>query len=98
MQMAKVHRCIIVVPPKGEYLTYYYAHVIREMALKGYIQSLYRGIRERSSDFNYVTFGNCLLPVPTPSEQRQIVAYLDYKPNKINERICQRESYKLYLN
>ena len=26
--------------PKGEYLTYYYAHVIREMALKGYIQSL----------------------------------------------------------
>lgn len=77
--------------PKGEYLTYYYAHVIREMALKGYIQSLYRGIRERSSDFNYVTFGNCLLPVPTPSEQRQIVAYLDYKSNKINERICQRE-------
>lgn len=77
--------------PKGEYLTYYYAHVIREMALKGYIQSLYRGIRERSSDFNYVTFGNCLLPVPSPSEQRQIVAYLDYKSNKINERMCQRE-------
>lgn len=77
--------------PKGEYLTYYYAHVIREMALKGYIQSLYRGIRERSSDFNYVTFGNCLLPVPSPSEQRQIVAYLDYKSNKMNERICQRE-------
>lgn len=77
--------------PKGEYLTYYYAHVIREMALKGYIQSLYRGIRERSSDFNYVTFGNCLLPVPSPSEQRQIVAYLDYKSNKINERVCQRE-------
>mgnify|MGYP005976971741 CR=1 FL=1 len=77
--------------PKGEYLTYYYAHVIREMALKGYILSSYRGIRERSSDFNYVTFGNCLLPVPSPSEQRQIVAYLDYKSNKINERICQRE-------
>ena len=52
---------------------------------------MYRGIRERSSDFNYVTFGNCLLPVPSPSEQRQIVAYLDYKSNKINERICQRE-------
>ena len=32
-----------------------------------------------------------LLPVPSPSEQRQIVAYLDYKSNKINERICQRE-------
>lgn len=38
--------------------------------------------------------------LPPQEEQRQIVAYLDYKSNKINERICQREreSYKLYLN
>lgn len=28
---------------------------------------------------------------PPEEEQRQIVAYLDYKSNKINERICQRE-------
>ena len=38
--------------------------------------------------------------LPPQEEQRQIVAYLDYKSNKINERICQREreGYKLYLN
>lgn len=29
--------------------------------------------------------------LPSEEEQRQIVAYLDYKSNKINERICQRE-------
>ena len=29
--------------------------------------------------------------LPHEEEQRQIVAYLDYKSNKINERICQRE-------
>lgn len=29
--------------------------------------------------------------LPPEEEQRQIVAYLDYKSNKINERICQRE-------
>ena len=29
--------------------------------------------------------------LPPQEEQRQIVAYLDYKSNKINERICQRE-------
>ena len=28
---------------------------------------------------------------PPEEEQRQIVAYLDYRSNKINERICQRE-------
>lgn len=29
--------------------------------------------------------------LPPQEEQRQIVAYLDYKSNKINDRICQRE-------
>lgn len=29
--------------------------------------------------------------LPPQEEQRQIVAYLDYKSNKIDERICQRE-------
>lgn len=29
--------------------------------------------------------------LPPQEEQRQIVAYLDYKSNKINERICQRD-------
>ena len=29
--------------------------------------------------------------IPPQEEQRQIVAYLDYKSNKIDERICQRE-------
>jgi len=72
---------------KGDYNNYYYAYVIREMAKQGFIQSLYRGIRERSSDFRYEVFGKQLLPLPPRSEQDQIVRYLDWKVSMINKYI-----------
>lgn len=66
---------------------YYYAYVIREMAKTGFIQSLYRGIRERSSDFRFEVFANQYLPIPPRSEQDQIVKYLDHQMAKINKFI-----------
>jgi type I restriction enzyme S subunit len=72
---------------KGNYNNYYYAFVVREMAKSGFIQSLYRGIRERSSDFRYEVFGKQLLPIPSRSEQDQIVRYLDWKISMINKYI-----------
>ncbi len=63
---------------------YFYAYIIREMAKTGFIQSLYRGIRERSSDFRFEVFAMQLLPVPTREEQDQIVKYLDWQTSKIN--------------
>ena len=66
---------------------YYYAYVIREMAKTGFIQSLYRGIRERSSDFRFEVFANQYLPIPPLSEQDQIVKYLDHQLAKINKFI-----------
>ena len=54
------------------------------MAYSGYIKSLYRGIRERSSDFRYETFARLALPLPPLSEQEEIVAYLDEKTAKID--------------
>jgi type I restriction enzyme S subunit len=71
----------------GDYNNYYYAFIVREMAKKGYIQSLYRGIRERSSDFRYEVFGKQLLPIPPKSEQDKIVRYLDWKVSMINKYI-----------
>lgn len=72
---------------KGDFNNYYYAHIIREMAKKGFIQSLYRGIRERSSDFRFDTFANLYLPIPPRNEQDQIVRYLDSCLAKINKFI-----------
>jgi len=73
--------------PKLDINNYYYAYIVREMARRGYIQSLYRGIRERSSDFRFEVFAAQVLPLPPPDEQTQIVRYLDAMTAKINKLI-----------
>lgn len=73
-----------VCTPKGDSNNYYYAYALREMARAGFIQSLYRGIRERSSDFRFDVFARQYLPVPPRDEQDQIVRYLDWQVSKIN--------------
>lgn len=65
--------------------TMYYAYLLRKMAKSGFIQSLYRGIRERSSDFNYQVFGNQYIVIPPLSEQEAIVAYINSKCEKIDK-------------
>lgn len=72
---------------KGDSNNQYYAMLLREMARTGYIQSLYRGIRERSSDFRFEVFSSQFYPVPPRSEQDQIVKFLDWKVSCINKLI-----------
>ena len=79
--------------PTGDYNVYYYAHLIRQMALSGYIQSLYKGIRERSSDFSFSVFGNQFLVIPPLPEQEKIVNYIESKTLKIDAYVAERESY-----
>ena len=74
------------------------------MGKNGFILSLYRGIRERSSDFRFETFAKQWLPVPPLSEQQAIVAYLDAKCSKIDtlsaklsEEIASIKEYKQRL-
>lgn len=67
---------------------HYYAYLLREMARAGFIQSLYRGIRERSSDFRFEVFGVQFYPVPPRAEQDQIVLFLDWKVSEINRLIA----------
>lgn len=77
--------------PLGDYNNYYYSFLLREMAHSGYIQSLYRGIRERSSDFRFDVFATQLLPVPPKTEQDKIVGYLDWKTTEIDKFILQKK-------
>ena len=72
---------------KGNSNNYYYAYLLREMARAGFIQSLYRGIRERSSDFRFEVFGAQFYPVPPRAEQDQIVRFLDWKVSMVNRLI-----------
>lgn len=72
---------------KGNSNNEYYALLLREMARTGFIQSLYRGIRERSSDFRFEVFASQFYPVPPRDEQDQIVCFLDWKVSSINKLI-----------
>ena len=87
----------VCTPIDGQSLTLYHAKVIRLMGLNGFIQSLYRGIRERSSDFRFETFARQVLPLPPLSEQEQIVRYLEDKTSKIDAYVSEKEKEILLL-
>ena len=58
------------------------------MGWNKFIQSLARGIRERSTDFRYETFAKQVLPVPPLAEQRAIVAYIEARAAKIDAAVA----------
>lgn len=68
----------------SQFYYYYFLAVDEAKALR----PLYSGLRKVVKTER---FAGLRIPVPPEEEQRQIVAYLDYKSNKVNERICQRE-------
>jgi restriction endonuclease S subunit len=57
----------------------FYAYYLRHLAHVGYIQSLAKGIRERSTSFDPSIFAEVDLPLPTIAEQKQIADFLDDK-------------------
>jgi type I restriction enzyme S subunit len=79
--------------PRGEYPvnSYYYAYLLRYMAHSGYIESLSKGIRERSTDFRFAEFRELPLPIPEKDEQDRIVAFLDQKTAEIDAAIAKKE-------
>lgn len=62
----------------------YYAALVREMARKGWIEALAKGIRERSTDFRFDTFKNLHVPIPPRSEQEAIVRFLVLSNRRID--------------
>ena len=83
--------------PIGDFNVYYYAYLIRQMAMSGFIQSLYKGIRERSSDFSFPVFGNQFLLIPPINEQQTIVAFIEEKCQKIDKLASELQSEIDYL-
>jgi type I restriction enzyme S subunit len=76
---------------KGEVLPEFYAYFLRDMALSGFVASLAKGIRERSTDFRFNDFADLDLPVPLFEEQRVIAKFLDKKTTQIDEAIAIKE-------
>lgn len=66
---------------------YFYSYYLRNLALSGFISSLAKGIRERSTDFRYADFAELLLPIPPYLEQQKIVQFLNDKTAKIDQAV-----------
>jgi type I restriction enzyme S subunit len=70
---------------------YFYAYFMRDLAVSGYLASLAKGIRERSTDFRFKDFSELLLPIPPIEEQFLIVEFLDQKLKKADSAIQVKE-------
>lgn len=70
---------------------HYYAYLLRNLAKTGFIESLAKGIRERSTDFRYKDFGLLELPFPPLAEQTAIANFLNKKTAQIDKAIAQKE-------
>lgn len=82
----------------------YFSYLMRTYSILGYIESMAKGIRVRSTDFKYDTFANTLLINPPIAEQNKIVEYINRKQKNIDELIDKKielineyESYKKSL-
>jgi type I restriction enzyme S subunit len=66
--------------------------MLRTMASSGYIESLAKGIRERSTSFDAATLANLQLPCPALDEQRRIADFLDAETARIDLLIAARHT------
>jgi type I restriction enzyme S subunit len=67
-----------------ETCVHYYAKLLRHMALSGFVESLAKGIRERSTEFRWADASEVNLPLPPPREQHAINTFLDHETAKID--------------
>ena len=70
---------------------HFYSHFFRTMAKTGFINSLAKGIRVRSTEFRWNESRNVYLVEPPKSDQQKIVAFLDTENTRIDNLIAKQE-------
>lgn len=70
---------------------HYYAYLLRHLAQSGFISSLAKGIRERSTEFRFAELKEIWLPVLPFAEQRDIAAFLDRETARIDALMAKKE-------
>lgn len=82
----------------------YYALYLRNLAAGGFIESLAKGIRERSTDFRFNDFAELFLPLPDYETQCEVVSHIENEHNKADagmqhlvEQIKKLKEYKTTL-
>ena len=85
-------------PKSSEVNQFYYCYLLRFLARNGFILSIAKGIRERSTDFRFNDFKELYLPVPSREEQDAIVKHIDTATAKIDAAIAQQQKMIDLLN
>ena len=82
----------VCVPKEPDQISpYYYMYFMRSMALRGFILSLAKGIRERSTDFRYNDFSKLQLPLPPYNDQVKITEFIEHKTTQIDQAISLKQ-------
>lgn len=76
----------------------FYAYLLRDAARAGFITSLAKGIRERSTAFDSDTFRSLRLPVPDYRVQRTIADFLDAETARIDALIDKKRDQSELLD
>lgn len=72
----------------------FFAYVLRNYAVSGFIQSFAQGVRERSTDFRWATAKAVPVPKPDLETQRAIVDYLDHETGEIDAFISDLSEFR----
>lgn len=81
----------VCIPLSPDVSAGYYARLLRNMAVAGFVSSLAKGIRERSTDFRWTDASEIFLPVPPAAEQQNIVSFLDHETVRIDALIEEQQ-------
>lgn len=76
-----------VIEDSDEYNVRYWMYLLREMSKTGFIESLSRSIRERTTEFRWKMWRELYFGIPPFQEQQQISNYLDHKTQQIDSLI-----------
>jgi type I restriction enzyme S subunit len=87
-----------VATPRTGQCAEYFAYLLRHLAQAGYVTSLARGIRERSTDFRWAQAREVAVPVPEVRTQSAIVRFLDKETEEIDSLIADQVSLIALLN
>lgn len=71
----------------------FWAYYLRNLATTGFIQSLAKGIRERSTDFRWRDVGNLLVNFPDLETQKAIADFLDRETARIDQLIGKKQRF-----
>jgi type I restriction enzyme S subunit len=94
IELSRYRGCVspayTVLRPSKSLVWDYYAYLLKSEGFVGALQSMTDGLRDGKA-ISYGQFGSLLLPLPEPSEQFAIAAFLDRETTKIDALVSEQQ-------